>query len=391
MGEKISRGPLRVFSPWHSMTAGSVIGILLLLVPFTAGARPDYARKEGRACQYCHVSASPGSFDRATGKRETTARNERGQYYAAHNYSFEGYLERVTTGRPRMPSFRYLWKIDFSDLPRRIAVADVTGDGQPRLIMLHEKPGAKDAAVLTVRRWNGTEFVIEFTADVNAPPTGMQAGHFAGKNRPAVIVTGDALWSWNGKTFLRTPAPATLPLFGAARLKTGEDRLLLAETPQRVVAHQVQLTGDRWLSAPMDPPAPTQVLREDMHATPDFFDRMEMPPLLGSGGIIGLWDIRQDGLLALYHVRLDQDFDIKPDTQKSGQPQFILKAEYYAVALLDARSTLGVPFWTTPRLDTRPLDIALQSPREDRRPGLLILTAEPKDGKMRTLHFFGLE
>jgi hypothetical protein len=42
-------------------------------------AKPEYAKTEGKACGYCHVTA---------GKPEL---NAAGDYYAAHDHSLKGY------------------------------------------------------------------------------------------------------------------------------------------------------------------------------------------------------------------------------------------------------------------------------------------------------------
>jgi len=60
------------FNPVALACAAFAIG----LVSNTAQAKPAYARKEGKACNYCHVT--PGG-----------PRNFRGQYYGAHARSFE--------------------------------------------------------------------------------------------------------------------------------------------------------------------------------------------------------------------------------------------------------------------------------------------------------------
>ncbi len=43
-------------------------------------AKPEYAKAEGKACTYCHVTA---------GKPEL---NEAGDYYKAHDHSLKGYV-----------------------------------------------------------------------------------------------------------------------------------------------------------------------------------------------------------------------------------------------------------------------------------------------------------
>jgi hypothetical protein len=44
-----------------------------------ATAKPEYAKKEGKPCTFCHVK---------TGSKEL---NDAGKYYKEHNHSLEGY------------------------------------------------------------------------------------------------------------------------------------------------------------------------------------------------------------------------------------------------------------------------------------------------------------
>jgi hypothetical protein len=44
-----------------------------------ATAKPEYAKKEGKPCTFCHVKA---------GSKEL---NDAGKYYKEHNHSLEGY------------------------------------------------------------------------------------------------------------------------------------------------------------------------------------------------------------------------------------------------------------------------------------------------------------
>lgn len=143
-----------------------------------ARATAEYAQKEGRACQYCHVSGSPGTIDDKTGRRETLDVNKRGAYYQAHNHSFDGYVEpRV---RPNAPAalFRFVAREMLPDTARRIAVADVAGDHVPRLITLNVKPDTRDSSVLTVKKWDGKAYVTEFTGDTPGSAEKLAAGKF---------------------------------------------------------------------------------------------------------------------------------------------------------------------------------------------------------------------
>jgi hypothetical protein len=372
-------------------------GLFCGLRPF-AQAKPAYAQKEGKPCQFCHVSSSPGMIHPTTKQRESTLRNERGLYYARNNYSLQGYVETRSEGRFAVPkattklALKFLWKQDFTDLPRRIAVADVIGDGKPRLIMLHEKPEKKDAALLTVRKWDGKAYVTEFQAEVQASADRMQVGKFAGKDKPAVILTADALWHWNGTTFARKPSTQHLPLFGTTRLRDGTEMALLAERPDGVRAHRVYLDRESWLSVGSDPPNSSTVRWGDMHATPEFFELMGLEAF-GAGGLIGVWDAQETGKPMLYYARIDADVEIDPASrnQKTRDPKFILRNKMYFVTVRDPNSTFGAELWTSPELPGLAFDIALENAQGDGKAGILMLIAEREKGKPRTLAFFALE
>ena len=64
------------------MTITVLSGALLPL----ATAKPEYAKKEGKACTSCHIK---------TGSKEL---NDAGKYYKDHNHSLEGYKAPATKG-----------------------------------------------------------------------------------------------------------------------------------------------------------------------------------------------------------------------------------------------------------------------------------------------------
>lgn len=360
----------------------------MLLGSVPALAKPEYARREARACQHCHVSYSPNALDPITGKREPTTRNARGLYYGNHNRSFQGFKEPEMKFDPTTPTFRFLWKEDLTEQPRRIAVADVTGDGKARLITLNEVARRPNSSVLMVKKWDGKAFVTEFQAEINAPADRLAAGRFAGKNRPAVIVTGDAAFQWDGKAFVRYPAAKTLTIFGSTRLRTGEERLLLSQRDQ-IVAYRVQPLGKaEWLSDPIEAPGSSQVFWGDMHAPPDTLAELGVPTVLGQGGLVGLWAFPQLQRLFLYYVKIDQDFETKPDPRNKARPQFILKNSTSYVVFRNPQERAGPELWSTPRLKGIVYDIALENPQGDGKSGLLVLTSESPTGPGRALYFF---
>ena len=361
----------------------------------SAHAKPEYARKEGVACQYCHISGSPGSLDAFTGKRQSTDRNARGIYYGAHNHSFQGYVDAASPTRPAVgPSFHYVWKEEFKTFPRRAAVGDVTGDGKPRLILLNEKPDDKFASTLEVKRWDGNAFVTEFTGDVHAAADMLAVGKIGGADKPAVIITSDALWIWDGKSFSRHPAAAPLPILGVTRMRDGSERVLLAPSSNNIKAYKVNLTAvrkDDWLVDPIPAPTPPQDLWGDMHTSPAVFTTMGIPESLGAGGIVGIWNVKKFNAYYIYHM--DRDFDVSADPQHPGKPKITDKNDY--VTFRDSRT--GAKLWTSPKLPGQGFDIVLEDPKGGDKPGFLVLfdgiIAVPgtTPGKGRTLAFFAMD
>ncbi len=360
-----------------------------------ASARPEYARKEGVACQHCHVSGSPGSLDQLTGRRQTTMRNDRGNYYGAHNHTFQGYIESAGRVKNVAPTFKYAWKEEFKTLPRRIAVDDVTGDGKPRLITLSEKPDDKNSSTLEVKRWDGKAFVTEFTGDAHAPADRLAVGHMGGADRPAVILTSDALWTWNGTTFVRKQAPNPMPIVGVTRLQDGTERVLLAPTSKNVLAYKVNLTAvrqDDWLVDPIPAPSPPKNVWGDMHSTPEFLASMGVPDQLGAGGLYGLWYIKRANVYYLY--QLDRDTTIGPDPQNPGKPKVSFTNTYF-ITFRETRT--GSTLWSSPKLPGEGLDLILDDPKGGGKQGLLVLfngttpINATTAGKGRTLAFFVME
>lgn len=377
----------------HSASRWMLLLSLLCILGSTvrAHATVEYARKEGKACLYCHVSGSPSYIDPKTGIRESNALNSRGEYYRSHNHSFAGYVDPNPANKSAPALFTFLWKEDLHPLARRAAVADVTGDGKPRLITLSEIPDRKDVSTLQVLRWDGKAFVSEFTGEAKAPADKLEVGQFAGDSRPAVILTQDALWTWNGATFVRKPAAHPLALFGSTRLKDGDERVLLADKPEgQAMAYHVdpQASGADWLTGGIEAPTSAGVTWGTMQQTPEFLDRMGLPALLSAGGLVGLWDVQKSGSLLLYYAKIDQDFDIKPDPNDKNRPQIALRGKPSSyVVFRNPYEATGLEFWSTPRMLGLTYDVARIDPK-DGKMGLLALTSESPDGKGRSLYFF---
>lgn len=371
-----------------SRSSAWLAALPLLLACKSALGTEAYAIREQKACQYCHVSGSPGFTDPKTGKSEPTAVNPRGQYYATHNHTFAGYSDRTVMGAASAPVFHFIWKEELKAPVRRIAVAPVTGDGSPCLITLSEIPGDTQSSLLEVRKWNGKELATVASGKAHSPPGQLAAGPFGG--HVPVIVTPDALWLLKGSELVRKPAPRPISILGAARLKSGEERLLVEDGPTAVRAYRIEPDAAQWLVDPIPAPASGQVSFGDMHATPDQFDKLGMPALLREGGVVGLWDVRKFGALFLYYVKPDQDFDVKADPAHPSKPLVTLKSRSSFVVFRDPEQVAGAELWSTPRIPGVVLDVAQTDPRSG-SPALLVLAAPVGPGSPSTLYCFALD
>jgi hypothetical protein len=66
----------------RTLIAGSLLAAGLLINVNVGSAKPEYTKKEKKACTYCHVTASSKEL------------NDAGKYYAGHDHSLEGYAEK---------------------------------------------------------------------------------------------------------------------------------------------------------------------------------------------------------------------------------------------------------------------------------------------------------
>ena len=286
------------------------------------------------------------------------------------------------------PVFTFQWKEEFTDLPRRIGVGDVTGDGTVRLVTLNEKPDNPKSSILVVRKWDGKAFVKEFEAETQSPPDKLQVGKFAGDKKPALILTADSCWAWNGKTFARRTASKPMNLFGTTRARNGEERVLIAASPTDIKAYKILLDGaGDFLYDPLESTKSKTALWGDMHATPEFLSDMNLPPILANGGLVGVWDARHNNKMLLYYARVDQDFDVQGSGNK---PKYTLKKRTYYLALNDPEAQSAPTLWMSPALPAPLLDAQIFDAKPGGAAGFLMLIGEPGQNKHRLLAFAAL-
>ena len=78
---------LKLVLPAAVLTAG------FLICTTASYGTPDYAKKEKKACTFCHAKMEPGTKD---GKNEAMVKNlnDAGKYYKDHNHSLDGYAPK---------------------------------------------------------------------------------------------------------------------------------------------------------------------------------------------------------------------------------------------------------------------------------------------------------
>jgi len=78
---------LKLVLPAAVLTAG------FLICTTASYGTPDYAKKEKKACTFCHAKMEPGSKD---GKNAAMVKNlnDAGKYYKDHNHSLDGYAPK---------------------------------------------------------------------------------------------------------------------------------------------------------------------------------------------------------------------------------------------------------------------------------------------------------
>jgi hypothetical protein len=380
-----------------------LFGAALLRAQPPAAARPELARKEGQPCIYCHVSPSPGAVDPVTRAKETTMRNGRGLYYAAHNHSFAGYDERAVMGARSAPLFRFGWRATLNTPADRMGVGDVAGDGKLRLVTLDR---SSSGSLVRVLRWDGQAFVRELEAPDGSAGPSMEVGRFAGAGRPAVIVTPSGLLYWSGGKLVRWNSGGSLALLGTACMRDGQERLLISRSPKEATAWRVSLASgaSNWLVDGIAAPNSGALSWGEMHGSPEFLEKMGLVESVAAGGILGVWDPRGFGATFLYYAKIVQDFDTAPDPGNPQKPRFVVKGRSYYITFQDPtipsferqirsgvdRQHLVNPYVSeTSALDGPILDIAVTDPKGSGKPGLLVLTRTGET--TRTLTWYSLD
>ncbi|HZT40572.1 MAG TPA: hypothetical protein VFA07_00200 [Chthonomonadaceae bacterium] len=335
--------------------AMSLIGLSLLAG--SAEAKPEYAAKEGKPCSYCHVNPAGGG-----------PRNARGIYYAMHDHSFAGYDEARVMGQPHFTS---AWKITVPSGTRRIAIADVVGDKQLRLLALGEDN------TLTINRVTRDGLQKEALIDLGADAAHFAVGRFA-KDRPALIAVPGAIFYKEGDKYTRKDTPGLKAIDGSARFVNNTESLLVFEN-----GSPKTWTLDLSAADPLVPGKPlvnpqdsAGVLRNEiLHASPEKLTTLGIPEPAAKSGVVGGFDPREDGRFYLFAPVVEANGTyleiVNKDALSGGDPS---------------------PVWKSDRIDGKALDVAIgRDPRDGKQTGLFVLQATGDGGKDRVITFYALD
>jgi hypothetical protein len=338
--------------------------LLLGACAHPALARPEFAAKEGKTCDYCHFNPKGGG-----------PRNYRGIYYARHGHSFAGFNDVLI---PPPPTLSLVWQETFPSRPTRVAIADTVGNGHPGLLILD--PGARtDLRILRALAWDeGTKQLRETgSVQLSKDADWMEAGRFV-PGAPAVVTMGSGFVSFNGKAYTFQPGRHVGNFLSAMSLRTPND-LLMTFDGQNPATHTVNPAGGQdWLSvsgkfqAFSGPDLCSMDFRGETLPLPLIAGYFGVPGPLDDLKFFGEWNPRSE----------DENLIYVPERGAGALPS---RAGLYSA---DEKT----PEWLSPELSGPVLDITTgPDVRTGSGDGLYVLATGSHPRDPNTLYFFGLK
>ena len=350
------------------VAASAVVGF----VAFTsnAQAKPEYARKEKKACAYCHIKEEGGG-----------PRNPRGVFYAMHAKSFEGYDEAKVMGanaiiekKTGSPAFKSAWTMDAPAGSTRISLADMAGDKSSRALV------ATDSGKLTIYKFADAKFTVENEVEIGKSGSHFAAGVFS-KGKPACIVVPGAIFHSVGDKFTKTATTDISDVTGTVMFTSGETNVFFFAGGMPDV-YAVDPSAAKPVSGGREMVPPDQgagvYANLTIHPPAELLGGLGIPEQGAKVGVLGLFDPRSEGKL----------FAWIPWAGADG----------YTLIVTDAAAIGGggggdlKPLWSSPKLTGKILDVAAgMDPKNPKKTGLLVLTSSGDGGKDRKLEFFALD
>jgi hypothetical protein len=274
------------------------------------------------------------------------------------------------------PSFKPVWKMDLPAGTQRVAVADVTGDKLPRLLVLSAE------GTLAIQKLSAEGAKEEASVALGTGAARFVVGHFS-KGRPAQIVVPNAVFYREGDTYRKKELPDLKEVTGSVRYEDGTEAIfMMTEGEHPPTGYELDLGAEKPLKMGREisqPRAAGDVYREIIpHFAPDMFQNGPFPAEVKSGALARLFAPRDDK--RLYGVFSWQAADGSYVVVVGGGDLF-------------PEPVAGMkPLWKSPKLAGKVLDIALGAdPKGGTGTGLLVLTQAGDDGKGRRIEFFAME
>jgi hypothetical protein len=273
------------------------------------------------------------------------------------------------------PSFKPVWKMELPAGAQRVAVADVTEDKLPRLLVLNAE------GTLSIQKLSADGSKEEATVPLGTGADRFVVGHFT-KGKPAQIVVPNAVFYREGESYRKKALPDLAEVSGSVRFADGTETIFSMGQDGPPSSFELDLAAEKPVKASRELPEPQPQGSDYREIVPFFppelFERESFPQEVKNGGLVRLFVPRADK--KLYGIF-------------SWQPA---EGSYVAVVdgsdlFPDAKADMK-PLWKSPKLAGKVLDIAFgPDPKGGAQTGLLVLTRAGADGKGRSLEFFAPE
>ncbi len=350
----------------------SLIGVGLTLLTAVAQAKPEYAKKENKACGYCHVKEEGGG-----------RRNMRGVYYAMHNHTFEGFKEGgdaagvagATSNAPAKktgtPAFKMAWSATAPEGTKRIGIGAVGTNGAVAVVSLS---GDK----ITVSKIGDDALIADGVIEGVKDASKFVVGTFA-KGKPASIVVPGMVYYRDGDKFASKAAKDISNITGHVKFADGTENIFYFEGAAPEV-YSVDPTADKPVSGgkEMVPPDQGAGVYSDItvHPPVELLAALGVPEEGQKTGVIGMFDPRAESKIYVWMVWNGKD----------GKN---------VVAVAEGALGGGAeikPVWTSAGIEGKVLDAAYgKDPKNPKVSGILVLTSSGEGGKVRKLTFYALD
>jgi hypothetical protein len=273
------------------------------------------------------------------------------------------------------PAFKSVWKMDLPAGTQRVAVADVTDDKLPRLLVLNAE------GTLAIQKLSAEGSKEEATVALGTDAARFVAGHFT-KGKPAQIVVPKAVFYREGETYRKKELPDLTEVTGSVRFADGTENIFSMAPESPPAGFELDLSAEKPVKPGREVPQP-QAEGSDYREIvpffpPEMFQKEPFPEEVKNGGLVRLFVPRSDK--KLYGVFSWQAADGPYVAVVNG-------GDLFPQPVAEMK-----PLWKSPKLAGRVLDIALGTdPKGGTQTGLLVLTQAGEDGKGRNLEFFALE